>query len=1172
MAEKTVQNIKNKTYNISNIQAELQLEKLGIDNPKVQNIVREERNFFFFFPTDWSNLSEHIYFSSAYTKTKSIATKIIDGYPLGKNGNIVNTWESLALSTISAGLTSGYTDATTLIQDRINETLLWQGDIEEALLFYNNLTFYEQWVVNQLAGATVNFNPENTITGYQTYKQPTFTITGYYVASTSPLTATVSAITEDKKVVLPVILRDFQNNLIPPFGAGYSLTPDYHDDLVGGFGLNQSLQDASFYEILMTTALAFDEGIHFALTNRGGTGDHDYVWTNYDGDQQSRIYPDTDKYSVNRPVRLTKLVPSHLLSGDNEQIVNRFLEVMASMMDDTKLYIDNLTNMFKNYWSNWDKIPRGLVQKIVAFQLGSELFSSSNNGISDLVLRGKRSVSDITYEFWNRILCTLVYAYKTKGTIESIKSIVRAYGFPESMMEVEELCYKYTSFTHTKYDVQSTHVARFGDTLSADLYAITGSSISSLSSSDSFHMSFRIRNRLGQTNDTWKSIFTNGSTGNQELSISIKTDVDSNNANNTFNSFLVNCDGASITTNYDFWNNVAQNDNDRFVTLAVTRAVSSLTASTVRVYAGHNFESVYFSESLTSVTSSSSLSSYTHSLSAFTIGDVTTPPIIYLQEFLIDKNEMTNEQFMTRSLNFENFSNIDYAEVESIVFHYKMKENVDYSIAGKDYIIDSSLNGTTGVPITNAVTMIDTPYQFFDDMFKNIRYRDVGFNIPITTSLEELTSEDIKRKNLRIGMSVARTLNEDIENYLGDVEISDLMFDPVEYFNERPSFNNLEYTNLELKKQEVFDRYQETFKPWKFTTFIERIEGHLGSFFSFIKQFVPIKEKVVSKGIIYEDYSLARTRLRKPWISTPADLVLSVLRPINISIVTNIIDNPMPWFEMLPTEIVVISLNNIINLSSAPTLTVGESMNYSMNMIGAPAMSTGVLGMDSTRFNVNIGTNANVSTPIASNNLIIKHVGHGSLGQHIASIPIQGLKTKRNDFSNIQFLTPSSYNPSMNSDYTLQISFQSRDIFIATAYTEDESIKTLEGTIYLNSSRYDTLSEFQYPNKEVIKIDTSEMKDGNNINRLRLVIDGKEVNRSASSYTVRYPVKGGIKFKITSIGSISEGLPVDQEVKIKFINLVNSQDEILVLNFYVGLSMQEFTNSKGYSLTTNVNG
>lgn len=1169
MAEKTIQNIKNKSYNIQNIQAEIQLEKLGIDNPRVQSIVQEERQFIF--PTDWTDLNEHIYFSSAYTKTKSIAEKVINNYPVGKDGSIVNSWEALALSTISAGLTSGYTDAVTLIQNRINQTLLWQDDIEEALLYYNNLTFYEQWVINQLAGATIYYNPENTITGYQTYKLPTFTITGYYVSSTSSATATVSAITEDKKVVLPVILRDYDNNLIPPFGAGYSLTPGYHDDLVGGFGLNQSLQDASFYEILMTTALAFDEGIHFALTNRGGTGDHTYSWTNYDGDQENRIYPDADKYSVNRPVRLTKIVPSHLLAEDDEQIVNRFLEIMASMMDDTKLYIDNLTNMFKNYWSNWEKIPRGLVQKMVAFQLGSELFSSSNNGISDLVLRGKRSVSDITYEFWNRVLCTLVYAYKTKGTIESIKSIVRAYGFPESMMEVEELCYKYTSFTHVKYDIQSTHVARFGDTLSADLYAITGSSASSLSSSDSFHISFRIRNRLGKTNDTWKSVFTNGSTGNEELSIAVKTDTDPNNVNNVFNSFLVKCDGASITTNYDFWNNVAQNDNDRFVTVAMTRAVSSTTASTVRVYAGHNFESVYFSESLTSVTTSSSLTSFDHALSAFTIGDATTPPILYLQEFLVDKNEMTDEQFMTRSLNFENFSNIDYSEVESIVFHYKLRENVDFSVAGKDYIIDSSLNSTTGSPITNAVTMTDEPYQFFDDLFKNVRYRDVGFNIPITTSIEDLTSEDIKRKNMRIGMSVARTLNEDIENYLGDVEISDLMFDPVEYFNERPSYNNLEYTQLELKKQEIFDRYQETFKPWKFTTFIERIEGHLGSFFNFIKQFVPIKEKVVSKGIIYEDYTLARTRLRKPWISTPLDLILQVIQPINISIVTTIVDNPQPWFYMLPDELVAISLNNIINLSSAPTLTTSQSGLYSMNMNGAPSFDTNILGKDSLTIPVTINTNGIIQNPIASNRLPITYSGHGRLGKHIASLPVPGIKIKKNDFSNIQFLMPSSYNAFRYSDYTLQISFKKRDIFIATSFVEEESLKSVEGTIFINSSRYDTLSEFQYPNTEVVKIDTSEFKDNNNINRLRLVIEGKEVNRSASSYNVKYPAKGGINFKITSIGSISEGLSINQEVKIKFHNLINPEDDILVLNFYIGLSMQEFTNAKGYSLTTTVN-
>jgi hypothetical protein len=97
------------------------------------------------------------------------------------------------------------------------------------------------------------------------------------------------------------------------------------------------------------------------------------------------------------------------------------------------------------------------------------------------------------------------------------------------------------------------------------------------------------------------------------------------------------------------------------------------------------------------------------------------------------------------------------------------------------------------------------------------------------------------------------------------------------------------------------------------------------------------------------------------------------------------------------------------------------------------------------------------------------------------------------------------------------------------------------------------------------------MKDNNGINRLRLVINDNEVNRSSNNYKIKYSNKGGIPFRITSIGSISEGLPIDQEVKIKFHNLINPDDDILVLNFYVGLSMTEFTNLKGYSLTTSVN-
>lgn len=1201
MSEKTIQSIKNKTYNLQNISGDLELDRLNIEAPNVQNITLEEKQFFF--PVDWKNLEEHIYFSSAYQKTKAIATKIIENYPVGRAGNIVDNWDALDGVSISAAITSGNTSIISTIQQRIGETYLWKEDIETSLFFYNNLTFYEQWVLNQLAGATIFFNAENSLTALQTYKQPTFTITGYYVSATSSLTASISSISDDQKVVLPVILRDSHNNLLPPFGSPYNNTMGYHDNLVGGYGLSPAVPDASFYEMLMTTALAFDDGIHFSLTNRSGTGSHEFTWSNYDGVQQNEVFPRADKFNTFRPVQLYKLVPPHALNDDQEQILNRFLELLASILDDSKLYIDNLTNMFKNYWSNWNKIPRGLVQKMVAFQLGSELFSSSNNGISDAVLRGKRSISDITYEFWNRILCSVVYAYKTKGTLESIKSIVRAYGFPESMMEVRELCNKYSSFDRYTYDIQGTHVARFGNTVSSDLFAISANvgyyfDQNSLTGGDQkLTTSFRFREISNESNTgTWRTIFSNvpniiplsGST----FSLQVMTDYEPANVNNTYNSFAINFNDISLTTNHLFWKTINP-EKDDFVSVAVA-VYSSSAEQKVSVYLGKVKDSIYYQVPITasltatvnmsyttpSLTSFSqtycdgntySASAFSTDLSDFVIGSGSNSPNMYLQEFLIDQQYMNGEEFQTRVNNFENFSNLSYNSISSILVYYRLKENVDYSVVEQDYIIDSSLNGVTGSPVTNALTMVEPPYQFFDDLFKAIKYRDVGFNLPITEKIGDLTSEDIKRKNLRIGMSVAKPINEDIENYLGDVEISDLMFDPVEYFTEVPNYNNLEYTQLENKRKDIFERYTETFKPWKYTTFVERIEGHLASFFNFVKQFIPIKERIVSKGVIYEDYTLSRTRLRKPWISTPLDIVLSVIQDVDIDIVSQIVSNPLVSFNMTPVDTIEIQLNKILSLTGSPIVSADivdpSENNFVFEM--KPQMSAEIEGVFNVQFPNIIFGSANVSCPILSEPMPTRVSGHGTSSFPIISDRLGSFHIMLNEFGNV-FLSPGTYNVGTKNKYTMDISFDKNNIFLATAYTEDDVLKTLEGRILISNVDYRSISKFQYPNAPVVRVNTTNCKTSNGINRLKMIFNGIELNRDDDDYSIHYLAKSGIPFRITTIGSISEGLPVNQEVKIEFHNLINSDDDVIDLNFYIGFDMQDFSNTQGYSLTTNL--
>ena len=127
-------------------------------------------------------------------------------------------------------------------------------------------------------------------------------------------------------------------------------------------------------------------------------------------------------------------------------------------------------------------------------------------------------------------------------------------------------------------------------------------------------------------------------------------------------------------------------------------------------------------------------------------------------------------------------------------------------------------------------------------------------------------------------------------------------------------------------------------------------------------------------------------------------------------------------------------------------------------------------------------------------------------------------------------------------------------------------MKILEGTILLFDETYRQVSRFQYPNVPVIRVNTTNAKTSGGINRLKMIFNGTELNRDDEDYFLAYPAKGGIKFRITTIGSISEGIPVNQEAKISFYNLINPEQDILDLNFMIGFSMDDYSNTQGYSL------
>ena len=146
-------------------------------------------------------------------------------------------------------------------------------------------------------------------------------------------------------------------------------------------------------------------------------------------------------------------MPEHITSDfENSEFLN-FMDMIGHHYDIIWSYIKSLTDVHDRSEDITKGISAGLVEP-VAESLGFPMIegrdmvslpqyhlglaeSGSGTGIYN-VRYTQKSQKDVTREIWNRILATMPYMLKTKGTKQSLKSLIAAYGIPTSILRIQE--------------------------------------------------------------------------------------------------------------------------------------------------------------------------------------------------------------------------------------------------------------------------------------------------------------------------------------------------------------------------------------------------------------------------------------------------------------------------------------------------------------------------------------------------------------------------------------------------------------------------------------------------------------------------------------------------------------------------------------------------------------
>jgi len=163
-------------------------------------------------------------------------------------------------------------------------------------------------------------------------------------------------------------------------------------------------------------------------------------------------------YDTDNPNRLVNLLPDHVEEDiGNEQFLN-FMDMVGQQFDELWLYTKNISEITDRQNDLSKGFSKDLVFKLAKSlgwdtQDGKDLLDLSRFGFGQKVttVSGSNSYSlytsgslgsppegDISKEITKRLISSMPFILKSKGTINSLKAIMNCYGIPSSILRVRE--------------------------------------------------------------------------------------------------------------------------------------------------------------------------------------------------------------------------------------------------------------------------------------------------------------------------------------------------------------------------------------------------------------------------------------------------------------------------------------------------------------------------------------------------------------------------------------------------------------------------------------------------------------------------------------------------------------------------------------------------------------
>ena len=161
-------------------------------------------------------------------------------------------------------------------------------------------------------------------------------------------------------------------------------------------------------------------------------------WNNW----YTEMYNSASTYDNDNIHSMINNLPLSLRTESKHEVLRSFVNMLGEEFDLLRNYIDNYLNFYKLGYKNPSSMPDNLMP-ILGDTVGWELLNRQNKNTSiedyaENTAGDEVGVQAVINSTWKKILNNLMYVYKTKGTTESISSLLNLYGFDSTGFKMSE--------------------------------------------------------------------------------------------------------------------------------------------------------------------------------------------------------------------------------------------------------------------------------------------------------------------------------------------------------------------------------------------------------------------------------------------------------------------------------------------------------------------------------------------------------------------------------------------------------------------------------------------------------------------------------------------------------------------------------------------------------------